>query len=343
VLAGVPDEHPLTAVVHAAGVLNDATLANLAPERLDAVLRPKVDGAWNLHELTRDLDLDAFVLFSSAAGIVGGAGRSAYAAANVFLDALAGVRTRQGLPATSIAWGLWRSESAMTGSLSAVDRARMARSGLLPLSAAQGLALLDAATAAAEPSLAAVRLDLARLAAIPDPAPPLRGLARGRAVPARDGDGPSGSGPELARLLADADPARREELMTETVFRYVEAVLGRAPGDAAEEGRSFKELGFDSLTAVELRNRLGGATGLRLPATVVFDHPTPAALAGHLLGRLAPAAPEPAARESAAPERTASEPAVPASAGREAAGQAAEEVPATAEELFRFIDSELRS
>lgn len=326
VLADVPDEHPLTAVVHAAGVLDDATLANLVPERLDAVLRPKVDGAWNLHELTRDLDLAAFVLFSSAAGIVGSAGQSAYAAANVFLDALAAARTREGLPATSIAWGLWRSESAMTGSLSAVDRARMARSGLLPLSPGRGLALLDAAMAAAEPSLAAVRLDLARLAEIPDPAPPLRALVRGRALPAKAGDDPSGAGPALPRMLADTEPARRAELMTATVFQYVEAVLGRAPGDAgdaAEEGRSFKELGFDSLTAVELRNRLGKVTGLRLPATVVFDHPTPAALADHLLGRLAPGDPGP------------SDPGP--------GGQAAEEVPATAEELFRFIDSELRS
>ncbi|MFB9679132.1 SDR family NAD(P)-dependent oxidoreductase [Streptosporangium vulgare] len=351
VLADVPAEHPLTAVVHAAGVLDDATLANLVPERLDAVLRPKVDGAWHLHELTRDLDLAAFVLFSSAAGIVGGAGQSAYAAANVFLDALAVARTREGLPATSIAWGLWRSESAMTGSLSAVDRARMARSGLLPLSAGRALALLDAAMAAAEPSLAAVLLDLARLAEVPDPAPPLRALVRGRALPATAGDGPSGSGDgaELPRLLADTEPARRAELMTETVFRYVEAVLGRAPGDAGdtgdtgdavEEGRSFKELGFDSLTAVELRNRLGRATGLRLPATVVFDHPTPAALAGHLLDRLVP--------EPADPEPAVSEPADPGPGDREPAGpgpggQAAEEIPATAEELFRFIDSELRS
>ncbi|MFF5250239.1 SDR family NAD(P)-dependent oxidoreductase [Streptosporangium sp. NPDC000095] len=325
VLAEVPDEHPLTAVVHAAGVLDDATLANLVPERLDAVLRPKVDGAWNLHELTRDLDLAAFVLFSSAAGIVGSAGQSAYAAANVFLDALAVARTREGLPATSIAWGLWRSESTMTGSLSAVDRARMARSGLLPLSPGRGLALLDAAMAAPEPTLAAVRLNLARLAGVPDPAPPLRSLVRGRALSAKaDGSGGSGSAePALARMLADTEPARRGELMTETVFRYVEAVLGRAPGEAAEEGRSFKELGFDSLTAVELRNRLGKATGLRLPATIVFDHPTPAALAGHLLGRLAPAEREPGVREPGA--------------------GAGEEVPATAEELFRFIDSELRS
>ncbi|MEO3814018.1 SDR family NAD(P)-dependent oxidoreductase [Sphaerisporangium sp. B11E5] len=322
VLAEVPARHPLTAVLHAAGVLDDATIGTLTPERLDAVLRPKVDGAWHLHELTRDADLAAFVLFSSAAGIVGSPGQGAYAAANVALDALAVARTRDGLPATSVAWGLWQSDSAMTGSLSEADRARMARSGLLPLSPRRGLALLDAAMSAAQPSLAAVRLDLTRLAGLADPAPPLRGLLRDRG-PARPADvTDERSGPALPRLLAAAEPGRRGDLVAETVLRHVEAVLGQAPGEGAEEARSFKELGFDSLTAVELRNRLGKATGLRLPATVVFDHPTPAALAGHLLELLAPPEPGPAA------------PPEPPVAG---------DIPATAEELFRIIDSELRS
>ncbi|WP_182883673.1 type I polyketide synthase [Microbispora sp. H10949] len=328
VLAAVPTGHPLTGVVHAAGVLDDATLATLTPERLDAVLRPKADGAWHLHELTRELDLAAFVLFSSAAGIVGSPGQAAYAAANVFLDALAAARAQQGLPATSVAWGLWRSDSAMTGALTAADRARMARSGLLPLAPEHALSLLDAALDAAAPALAAVRLDPARLAAIPDLAAPLRALARrGSSAPAPatpksdEGSGDSGG---LPALLAAADPERRRELVTETVLRNVEAVLGRAPEDDAGERRSFKELGFDSLTAVELRNRLGKATGLRLPATVVFDQPTPDALAAYLLRRLVPDDPEPAAPAPSAADTT-------------------EEIPATAEELFRFIDSELRS
>ncbi|MEU2879636.1 MDR/SDR family oxidoreductase, partial [Streptomyces sp. NPDC007070] len=158
-LADIPAEHPLTAVVHAAGVLDDATLRNLDADRLDAVLRPKADGARHLDRLTRDADLAAFVLFSSAAGLVGSAGQGAYAAANVHLDSLATARARAGLPATSVAWGLWQSDSAMTGDLSATDRARMTRGGLLPLTAARGLALLDAALATGEPALAAVRLD----------------------------------------------------------------------------------------------------------------------------------------------------------------------------------------
>ncbi|MCT9934584.1 SDR family NAD(P)-dependent oxidoreductase [Planotetraspora sp. A-T 1434] len=330
VLGEVPAERPLTAVVHAAGVLDDATLATLDAGRLDAVLGPKADGAWHLHELTRDLDLAAFVLFSSAAGIVGSAGQAAYAAANVFLDALAARRAREGLPATSVAWGLWRSDSAMTGGLSAADRARMARSGLLPMAPEHALALLDAALDAAAPALAAVRLDPARLAAVPDLAAPLRGLARADASPA---SAPAGTAPDLPGLLAAAEPARRRALANETVLRYVEAVLGRAPGDDAGEQRSFRELGFDSLTAVELRNRLGKATGLRLPATVVFDHPTPDALAEYLLGRLVPDGP-------GGPDDR--EPAVPALAAPPASVSGGE-IPATAEELFRFIDSELRS
>ncbi|MFC8175606.1 SDR family NAD(P)-dependent oxidoreductase [Streptomyces sp. NPDC057325] len=318
-LAGIPAERPLTAVVHAAGVLDDATLRTLDPARLDAVLRPKADGARHLDRLTRDADLAAFVLFSSAAGLVGSAGQGAYAAANVHLDALATARARAGLPATSVAWGLWHSESGMTGTLSRADRARMSRGGLLPLSPERALALLDAALEAGEPALAAVRLDAARLAAETEPAPPLRSLVRPRAeAPAGAGE-PAGDG--LPERLAAAAPERRRELVADTVFRHIATVLGAAPGaDGATDGRTFKELGFDSLTAVELRNRLGRATGLRLPATLVFDHPTPGALADHLLDRLAPG-PGPADPDAA-----------------DAAG-----APSTAEELFRFIDAEFRS
>ncbi|GAB2855551.1 hypothetical protein GCM10022221_63860 [Actinocorallia aurea] len=306
-LAAVLDglDRPVTGVFHAAGVLDDATLASLTPDRLDAVLRPKADGAWNLHRLTEGHDLAAFVLFSSAAGIVGSPGQAAYAAANVFLDALAVARARRGLAATSVAWGLWESQSTMLGSLTATDATRMARSGLLPLPPARGLALLDAALAAGDPDLAAVLLDPSRLPA--EPSPPLRGLGR----PA----GPAQAAPADVRALAErvaaAAPGDREAIVARTVLQHVQAVLGRAPGEGVEEGRSFRELGFDSLTAVELRNRLGKAAGVRLPATVVFDHPTPAALAAHVLGLIAP-------------------PEDPAEAGDGVA------------ELLAFIDSELR-
>ncbi|WP_236792306.1 type I polyketide synthase [Amycolatopsis sp. GM8] len=318
VLDAIPPERPLTAVVHAAGVLADATAATLTPALLDTVLRPKVDGAWHLHRLTRDADLAAFVLFSSAAGVVGNPGQAAYAAANVWLDALAERRERQGLPATSIAWGLWQSDSAMTGTMSATDRARMAGSGVLPLSAPESLALLDTAMTADVPAPAAIRLDLARLAARGSAELPavLRSLVR--PSPAGTPEGPGMA--DLPGLLARSDEPRRRELVSDAVGRTVTAVLGQGPIDG--EHRTFKELGFDSLTSVELRNRLMRITGLRMPATVVFDHPTPSALVGFLLGQLVPSpvtrTPEPAATP-------------PVELGN-----------ATAEELFRFIDAELR-
>ncbi|CAJ62713.1 type I polyketide synthase [Frankia sp. ACN10a] len=343
VLAGIDVEHPLTAVLHAAGVLRDATLATLTEVGLDAVLRPKVDGAWHLHQLTRDVDLAAFVLFSSAAGVVGSPGQAAYAAANVFLDALAVARSRDGLAATSVAWGLWRSDSAMTGSLSATDQARMARAGVLPLSAAHSLALLDAALGADVPALVAVRLDPARLVAGADLPAPLRSLAR----PAQAAARPQPVVADLATQLADAEPHRRRELVGQFVVSNVRAVLGHTAGDAGEgDGpgdRSFKELGFDSLTAVELRNRLGRASGLRLPATIVFDHPNPAALAGYLLDRLVPAQPTPAATTPPATNPPATTPVQAGPAVPPPVVEITVSSPASqAEELFRFIDAELR-
>ncbi|MFC8226425.1 SDR family NAD(P)-dependent oxidoreductase [Streptomyces sp. NPDC057287] len=318
-LHGIDPSRPLTGVFHAAGVLADATLGSLDAAGLDAVLRPKADGARHLDRLTRDADPAAFVLFSSAAGIVGSPGQGAYAAANVYLDALAAARSAAGYAATSVAWGLWQSDSTMTGGLSDADRARMSRSGMLPLPAAQSLATLDAALESGDPALVAARLDLARLARGADPAPPpLRSLIADLAAPAVGGTPRAGGTAEtLADRLAAAEPARRRELVSATVISHVETVLGRSGGDGSGyDGRSFKELGFDSLTAVELRNRLGRATGLRLGATLVFDHPTPDALVSHLLNELVPV--------GAGPDTPAG-------------------LPADAEELFRFIDSELRS
>jgi NADPH:quinone reductase-like Zn-dependent oxidoreductase/NADP-dependent 3-hydroxy acid dehydrogenase YdfG len=320
-------DRPLTAVVHAAGVLDDATLRGLTPDRLDAVLRPKVAGAWHLHRLTEGADLAAFVLFSSAAGLVGSAGQAAYAAANTFLDALAAMRGRAGLPATSIAWGLWQSDSAMTGSLSEVDRARMARSGLLPIAPATGLRALDAAIAADVPALVAVRLDLARLARVPDVPAPLRALvdAAGTRTATRS------AAADLPARLAGAGPEHGRELVLGAVRTTIRAVLGQG-AVLAEGDPTFKELGFDSLTSVELRNRLGKATGLRLPATIVFDHPTPASLAEHLLHRLAP-------REVAVPHQAAR----PDAATDTATDTATDDVPEDADALLEFIDAQFRS
>ncbi|MEH0626443.1 SDR family NAD(P)-dependent oxidoreductase [Streptomyces stelliscabiei] len=290
VLAGV--RHPLTAVVHAAGVLDDGVVSSLTTERVDAVLRPKTDAALNLHRLTAGLDLAAFVLFSSAAGTFGGPGQANYAAANAFLDALAHHRRAQGLAGRSVAWTLWERRSAMTGHLGDDEVRRIARSGLPPLTDAQGLALLDSALTVDEPLLVALRLDTAalRARAESDPVPRLlhgvvRLPARRQAALASATDGDGDRSPLAERLAALDAPGRRRELL-DLVRGQVAAVLGHPSPEAVEAGRAFRDLGFDSLAAVDLRNRLGNATGLRLPATLVFDHPTPEVLAAHLGGEL---------------------------------------------------------
>ncbi|WP_443049727.1 SDR family NAD(P)-dependent oxidoreductase [Streptomyces sp. HD] len=282
-LASIPDRHPLTAVVHAAGVLDDTVVDHLSPDRLDAVLRPKLDAAAHLHDLTRPLDLAAFVLFSSVAGTLGAPGQGNYAAANAFLDALAEHRRALGLPALSLPWGPWSQATGMTSGLTEADVRRMGRAGLPPLAPKEGLALFTEALD--EP--AAVRLPLAvdtsRLGAEAPVPELLQGLARtrrtvaDRALSAKPGDSA-----DLAVELARLGAADRNRRLVEEVCRQVAAVLGHASAARIDPDQSFKELGFDSLTAVELRNRMNTAIGVLLPATLVFDYPTPAALADHL-------------------------------------------------------------
>ncbi|MFD7506789.1 type I polyketide synthase, partial [Streptomyces sp. NPDC059850] len=282
-LATIPAEHPLTAVVHTAGVLDDGVIGSLTPERLAKVLRPKVDAAWNLHDLTRDLDLSAFVVFSSAAGVFGNAGQGNYAAANAFLDALAQHRRASGLPATSLAYGLWADASTMTGALDDADVSRMSRGGVQALSAAEGLELFDAARGASDPLLVPMSLDMAALRAQAGSgalSPLFRGLVR---TPARrTAEGTAATSGALAQRLTGLGEAEQLALLLDLVRSNVAAVLGYAGPETVEPGRSFRELGFDSLTAVELRNALGAATELRLPATLVFDYPTPLVLAEFL-------------------------------------------------------------
>jgi malonyl CoA-acyl carrier protein transacylase/acyl carrier protein len=298
-LDGMPARHPLGAVVHAAGTLDDGPVTGLTAEQVATVLRPKVDAAWHLHELTRDLPLDAFVLFSSVAGTIGTPGQANYAAANAVLDALARHRAEHGLPATSLAWGPWDAGAGMTEGLGEADAARLRRIGLRPLPADQGLRLFDAALAAPDAVLVPARLDTARLRANAEAgtlAPPLRGLVpaapRRRAAAAAGGAAPDGAAPLTARL-AGLRAGERERGLVSAISELSATVLGHDAGDIATD-RSFKELGFDSLTAVELRNRLGAATGLRLPATVVFDHPSPTALGHHVHALLFPDAAPPA-------------------------------------------------
>ncbi|WP_345515096.1 SDR family NAD(P)-dependent oxidoreductase, partial [Phytohabitans houttuyneae] len=276
-LATLLEQHPITAVVHAAGVLDDGVIGSLTPERLAAVLWPKVDAAWHLHDLTRDRDLDAFVLFSSAAGVFGGAGQANYAAGNAFLDALAQHRRAEGLPAASLAWGPW-TQGMVT------DTERMARAGMPPLTIEQGVALFDAALAAGEAAVVPVRLDLAAIRAAGEVAPLLRGLVRGRSRRSAAARSEKAAG-LVARLAGLGEAERRVELV-DLVRGQVATVLGHAGAEHVDPARAFQELGFDSLTAVELRNRLNAGTGLRLPATAVFDYPTVTALAGYVYDEL---------------------------------------------------------
>jgi acyl transferase domain-containing protein/NADPH:quinone reductase-like Zn-dependent oxidoreductase/acyl carrier protein len=284
-ISSVPVEHPLCAVVHAAGLLDDGVIGSLSAERMDRVFAAKADGAWRLHELTQDLDLKGFVMFSSSAGTLGSPGQGNYAAANAFLDALAVRRRLEGLPALSLAWGPWAQDTGMTGRLGEIELARMARSGMRTLSVEEGLELFDRALAGDEAVAIPIRpvwsslRAMARSGAV---APLLRDLL-GTRVPQPSEVG-SGS---LARLLAIAPEHQREHLALQAVCKQVAAVLGHASVEEIEPSSTFKKLGFDSLAAVELRNALSVMSGLRLPATLIFDYPTPAAVAGMLLAEMA--------------------------------------------------------
>ncbi|UOZ02695.1 type I polyketide synthase [Amycolatopsis sp. WQ 127309] len=285
-LAGVPD---LTAVIHAAAVLDDGVVEAQTEERLDTVLRPKADAALHLDELTADRDLRAFVLFSSAAGLLGSAGQANYAAANAVVDALAQRRRAAGKPAVSLAWGFWAERSALTGDLDDADVRRMSRGGVAPLSSAQGMALFDAAVGSPDALVVPMRLDVPALrkqAAAGMIPPVMRGLVRapGRRTAALAGAAAVDS---VEARLAGMPAGERAAFLLDLVRGQAAAVAGHASAEAVDPDRAFRELGFDSLTAVELRNRLGAATGLRLPATMVFDYPAPAALAAELDRRLA--------------------------------------------------------
>ncbi len=297
-IESVPGELPLCAVVHAAGVLDDGAIGSLTVAQLDRVLAPKVNAAWHLHELTRHMDLRAFVLFSSIAGTFGAPGQGNYAAANAFLDALAAHRRAQGLAAVALAWGPWARAAGMTAALEEGDVLRMVRGGLRELPQEEGLELFDAACAANEALMVPVRLDGAALRARARsgelPAL-LRGLVR---TPARRGR--SAAGGSLALRLAGVPQGERGRVVLELVRGEAATVLGHPSPESVPARRAFKDLGFDSLAAVELRNRLAAATGLRLPATLVFDYPTPVVLAEHLVSEAGGVRGAPAARVTAA-------------------------------------------
>ncbi|MFI7003382.1 SDR family NAD(P)-dependent oxidoreductase [Nocardia sp. NPDC050175] len=284
-LDSIPAGQPLTAVVHAAAVVDNGLTTELDTDRLDAVLAPKVDAAWHLHELTADLPLTAFVLLSSAAGLALAAGQAGYAAGNQFLDALALLRAESGLPATALAYGMWAVDTGLGGALTDADLARMRRLGLPALPVADALALFDTALAAGEPAVAPLIVDPAALAARGAELPALlRGLVPApRRVVERAG---TATGDESATRLAALLGPDRDRLMLDLVRRSVAGVLGHASPGAVEPDKAFRDLGVDSLAAVELRNALGQETGLRLPASLAFDHPNARSVAELLLGRL---------------------------------------------------------
>ncbi|WP_430790176.1 SDR family NAD(P)-dependent oxidoreductase [Actinoplanes sp. G11-F43] len=286
VLDAIPADRPLTAVVHTAGVVDDGLVAALVPEQVHTVFHGKADGAWHLHELTRDLPLSAFVLFSSAAGTLEAAGQGNYAAANAFLDALAEHRVAHGLRATSLAWNLWAGDAGMGARLDDLTVRRAARSGLPALSSADNLALLDQALLTDVPTLVPLRIDAAALRARPQGVPPvLRGLVR-PSTRRTAGTRAGGGAPDLAQRIAGQSETEQAHTVLGVVRARIAGVLGHDDVTAVDPRRAFSELGFDSLAAVELRTALGSATGLRLTSTLIFDHPTPQALATHLLGRL---------------------------------------------------------
>ncbi|ADP81114.1 type I polyketide synthase [Pseudofrankia inefficax] len=306
-LARVEPGHPLTAVVHAAGALADATFTAVTPRHLHSALAPKAHAAWQLDRLTRDHDLSHFVLYSSTAAPLGHPGQAPYAAANAYLDALAQDRQRRGRPATSINWGPWQLPTGLTAHLSETDLARLARGGVLPLPTAAGLAELDAALAGAAPVAVAARLDTpAGRPALPEPlwdlipVTPAGVNAPSPAGPAGAGDRPpaatAANGTALAERLRDRTAPEREALLMELVTTSAAAVLGHGPARALGPDRGFLDSGFDSLTSVEFRNVAAAATGLRLPTTLLFDHPTPRRLARHLAERLAPPEADPLAQ-----------------------------------------------
>jgi NAD(P)-dependent dehydrogenase (short-subunit alcohol dehydrogenase family) len=278
-LDAVPADAPLTAVFHTAGVLDDGLIADLTPQRFAAVDHPKAAAARHLHELTTGHDLSAFVLFSSFAGTVGNAGQANYAAANAYLDALARHRRAAGLAATSVAWGAWADGGLAGGEVGA----QLHRRGVRPMPADRALAALRAALDADETCVAVADIDWSRFGTAfteARPSPLLTELV----TPAESAAPGSG----LAERLAECSPAERTDLLLDLVRAHAATVLRHDTAGGVAPDLVFRELGFDSLTLMELRNRLAAVTGLRLPATLIFDHPTPLALARHLDGLLVP-------------------------------------------------------
>ncbi len=290
-LSQITPKHPLDAVIHAAGVIEDGVIDSLTPEKIDRVLDPKLAGAWNLHELTREMDLSAFVLFSSITATLGNAGQGNYAAANASLDTLAAHRRSLGLTGTSIAWGLWERESEMTSHLGELEHKRMSNTGLIALTDRQGLKQLDQALTLDQPLTIATQLNThtLRSQAHTGALPPLYD----QLIRVRSREAARSTHGSLPQLLAETPEHQRASVVLDLVRFQAAHVVGHSNSEAIGPQRPFKDLGFDSLAAIELRNRLAVEVGIALPATLLFDYPTPTALAEHLLDEMAGSQGEP--------------------------------------------------
>ncbi|MET8572529.1 type I polyketide synthase, partial [Streptomyces sp. NPDC004783] len=282
-LAAVGAGHPLTGVVHAAGVVDDGVVGSLSPERVGTVMEGKAGGAWWLHLLTRHTELSFFLVFSSVAGVMGSPGQANYAAANGFVDALMQARRARGLVGQSVAWGLWDVTEGLAGGLSERDVARMSRGGITGLSADEGLGLLGTAWNLPDSLLVAARWDMRVWRDARFVPPMLRGLVRGGRGQTRTRPQAAGG---LVERLTGLSEAQRTKAVVEAVRAEVASVLGFGSVGDVPVGSAFREMGFDSLTAVELRNRLGVLLGVRLSATVVFDYPSVGVLAEYVCGLL---------------------------------------------------------
>jgi acyl transferase domain-containing protein/acyl carrier protein len=305
IIDALPAEYPLTSVIHTAALLDDGVIGSLTDKQLNHVLRVKARGALNLHELTKDRELSAFVLFSSFAGTFGTAGQGNYAPGNSFLDALARYRRARGLTATSLAWGHWDGG----GIAEPAVEEQLRRRGVSVMPPDLAITQLQQALDDDETCLAVIDADWGgsanRAAIVANPTPLLYELpevrqvldgtaAGGPGAPGDDRERPAGGDPALLRRLADAPETEHHRLVLQVVRGQVALVLGRPGGaESVDPDRPFKELGFDSLTAVELRNRIGNATGLPLPATLVFDYPTPNTLTRYVLSEISAQATSP--------------------------------------------------
>ncbi|MFI1125449.1 type I polyketide synthase [Streptomyces hygroscopicus] len=289
-LAAIPADQPLTAVVHTAAVIDDGVIEGLTPGQVERVLRLKVDATRHLHELTRDLDLTAFVLCSHFSATFGAPGQGNQAPGNAFLHAFAEQRRADGLPATTLTFGPWGDGTTVDGAVGD----RMRRHGINEMAPEPATAALQHALDRDETALTVIDMDWRRftLAFTADrPRPLLHDLPDAREVieeSRADAADEAAAGAALAGQLAALPETERERVLLDLVRGAVAAVLGHSGAQAIEAGRAFKDLGFDSLTAVELRNRLGAASGLKLPPSLIFDHPTPAAVAAYLRAEIAP-------------------------------------------------------